>query len=242
LEVLLSSEIWLALLSLAALEIVLGIDNLVFLSIVTARLPEHERPRARKLGIAFACITRIMLLTSLAYLARMKEPLFALAGQEFSLRDLVLITGGLFLLVKATLEIHSAVEFDANEQTSLRPATSFWAAIAQIAVIDIIFSLDSVITAVGMVDVIPVMIAAILLAVGVMLWASTPVANFIDRHPTVKLLALSFLILVGAALIAEGFGQQVPKGYLYFAMAFSVGVEALNMLARRSARRSSDGE
>jgi predicted tellurium resistance membrane protein TerC len=241
LEHLFSAELVLPLLSLAALEIVLGIDNLVFLSIVTSRLPPEERPKARRLGIAFACLTRIALLMSLAWLARMTTALFSAFGQEFSLRDLILIAGGLFLLVKATLEIHNMLEGEENPD-EVRPAASFWMAIAQIAVIDIVFSLDSVITAVGMVDNIPVMVAAILLAVTVMLFAANPVSNFIDRHPTVKMLALSFLILVGAAIIAEGFEQKIPKGYLYFAMAFSIGVEALNMVMRRRSQKVIDGE
>lgn len=234
-----STEALIALLTLSALEIVLGIDNLVFLSIVTARLPPEQRPSARRFGIATACVTRILLLLSLSWLAGMTYEVL----WQFSVRDLVLIIGGLFLLVKATMEIHSSVEGDDDGEVNARPAASYWGAIAQIAVIDIVFSLDSVITAVGMVNVVPIMVAAILLSVAVMLIAANPVGEFIERHPTLKMLALSFLILVGVALIADGCGFHIPREYLYFAMAFSAGVEALNMLARRQKRkRLPDGE
>lgn len=231
-----------ALITLTALEIVLGIDNLVFLSIITARLPREQQPSARRYGIALACVSRILLLLSLSWLAGMTRPLFTVLDQGFSVRDLVLILGGLFLLVKATLEIHAAVEgTDDNPET--RPAASFQSAIIQIAIIDIVFSLDSVITAVGMVNHIPIMVVAILISVAMMLIASNPIANFIERHPTIKMLALSFLILVGVALIADGFHKDIPRGYLYFAMAFSAGVEALNSISRRKRRRRLvDGE
>ncbi len=225
------------LITLATLEIVLGIDNLVFLAIVTSRLPEAERPSARRYGIALACITRILLLLSLSWLASMTQPVL----WKFSVRDLVLLLGGLFLLVKASIEIWNEIS-GANEVAEGKAAASYWGAIAQIAVIDIVFSLDSVITAVGMVDNKAVMVAAIMIAVVIMLLASEPVSRFIERHPTVKMLALAFLILVGAALMAEGFGLHISKNYLYFAMAFSAGVEGLNMLARNRRAKMVDGE
>jgi predicted tellurium resistance membrane protein TerC len=234
-----STEIWVALLTLATLEIVLGIDNLVFISIAVSRLPPDRRPRARRFGLALACVTRVMLLLSLAYLASMQNNLFSLFGQDFSVRDLVLIAGGLFLLVKGTMEIHDSVEGRGeDEDIGTRPSAVFWVVIAQIAVIDIVFSLDSVITAVGMVDNRAVMVAAILVAVGVMLFAANPIGDFIDRHPTVKMLALSFIILVGVALVADGFDFHIDRKFLYFAMAFSAGVESLNILAARKRRRS----
>lgn len=240
-EALLTSEALVALITLTALEIVLGIDNLVFLSIVTGRLPPEQRPSARRWGLALACGTRILLLLSLAWLAGMGQPLFVLFGYEFSIRDLVLIIGGLFLLVKATMEIHDAVEGEEGELVA-RPATTYASAITQIAIIDIVFSLDSVITAVGMVDIIPVMVLAILAAVAVMLLAANTIGEFIERHPSIKMLALSFLILVGVALIADGLDFHIPRPYLYFAMAFSAGVEALNMAARGRRKRTVDGE
>ena len=232
-----STEIWVALLTLTTLEIVLGVDNLVFISIAVSRLPAERRSAARRFGLALACISRILLLLTLAYLAQMEAGLFTLWGNEISIRDLVLIAGGLFLLVKGTMEIHESVE-GAEEEHEARPASAtFGMVIAQIAVIDIVFSLDSVITAVGMVDNRWVMVAAILIAVIVMLVASDPIGEFIDRHPTIKMLALSFLILVGVALIADGLEFHIPRAYLYFAMAFSAGVEALNMLARRRQKK-----
>lgn len=237
-EWLFDPQIWIALITLAALEIVLGIDNLVFISIVVGRLPAKQRPFARKFGLALACITRILLLISLAYLARMEASLFEIFGQDISIRDLVLIGGGLFLLIKGTMEIHQAVESHNEEHgVSGKAAAGFGMVIAQIAVIDIVFSLDSVITAVGMVDHIPVMVAAILIAVAIMIFAANPLGNFIDTHPTVKMLALSFLILVGMALIADGLDVHIPRGYLYFAMAFSAGVESLNLWSKRKQRK-----
>jgi predicted tellurium resistance membrane protein TerC len=227
-----------ALLTLTTLEIVLGIDNLVFISIAVSKLPPERRPWARKFGLALACITRILLLISLAYLARMENDLFTLFGNPISIRDLVLIGGGLFLLVKGTMEIHDAMEGRSEDESiDTKPSAVFGYVIAQIAIIDIVFSLDSVITAVGMVDHIPVMIAAIVIAVIVMLVASNPLGNFIDKHPTIKMLALAFLILVGMALIADGLDYHIERGYLYFAMAFSGGVETLNLLARRRQAR-----
>ena len=233
-----NGEIWVALFTLATLEIVLGIDNLVFISIAVSKLPPERRPAARKFGLMLACVSRILLLVSLAFLARMQTELFSLFGQNFSVRDLVLIGGGLFLLVKGTLEIHDAVEGRGDEEDiNTKPSAVFGLVIAQIAVIDIVFSLDSVITAVGMVDNVPVMVAAIIIAVGVMVFASNPIGDFIDRHPTVKTLALAFIILVGVALIADGFGIHIERKLLYFAMAFSATVEMLNIRSRRNARK-----
>jgi predicted tellurium resistance membrane protein TerC len=237
-----STEIWMALITLTTLEIVLGVDNLVFISIAVSKLPPERRPWARKFGLALACITRILLLISLAFLARMQTDLFTLFGNPISIRDLVLIGGGLFLLVKGTMEIHDAMEGRSEDESiDTKPSAVFGYVIAQIAIIDIVFSLDSVITAVGMVDHIPVMIAAILIAVGVMIFASNPLGNFIDKHPTIKMLALAFLILVGMALIADGLDYHIPRAYLYFAMAFSGGVETLNLLARRRQTRRRGG-
>ena len=236
-EWLFSGEIWVALVTLTTLEIVLGVDNLVFISIAVSRLPHERRSSARKFGLALACITRILLLLTLAYLAQMEAALFSLWGNELSIRDLVLIGGGLFLLIKGTMEIHESVEGSEDDKVERHASTSFGMVIAQIAVIDIVFSLDSVITAVGMVDNRAVMVAAIMIAVIVMLVASDPIGEFIDRHPTIKMLALSFLILVGVALIADGLEFHIPRAYLYFAMAFSGGVEALNMLARGRQRK-----
>jgi predicted tellurium resistance membrane protein TerC len=233
-----SGEIWLALATLAMLEIVLGIDNLVFISIAVSKLPPEQRPRARKFGLMLACVTRILLLISLAFLAKMQTNLFSLFGQNFSIRDLVLIAGGLFLLIKGTLEIHDAMEGRADEEDiNTKPSAVFAYVIAQIAVIDIVFSLDSVITAVGMVNNVYVMIAAIIAAVTVMIFASNPIGDFIDRHPTVKMLALAFIILVGVALVADGFEIHINRSLLYFAMAFSAAVETLNILSRRRAKR-----
>ncbi len=231
-------DIWIALFTLATLEIVLGVDNLVFISIAVSKLPPDRRPSARKFGLALACCTRIMLLLSLAFLASMQDNLFSLFGQDFSIRDLVLIGGGLFLLVKGTMEIHDAVEGRGeDEDIDTKPSAVFGYVIAQIAIIDIVFSLDSVITAVGMVDNKYVMVAAIIIAVAVMLFASNPIGDFIDRHPTVKMLALAFIILVGVALIADGFGIHINRNLLYFAMAFSAAVESLNILAKKKAKK-----
>ena len=236
----LDSEVWVALVTLATLEIVLGVDNLVFISISVSKLPPARRPRARRFGLALACITRILLLLSLTYLARMTNPLFSWIGHAFSVRDLVLIAGGLFLLGKGGTEIRDVIQGRGeDEDVGSRPLAVFWMVIAQIAVIDIVFSLDSVITAVGMVSNqfplsvgLPVMITAIIIAVAVMIFASNPIGDFIDRHPTVKMLALAFIVLVGVALVAEGFGLHINRKYIYFAMAFSVGVEVLNLLMR----------
>lgn len=238
-EWMLDPQLWIALVTLASLEIVLGVDNLVFISVAVSRLPPERRSFARKFGLALACCTRILLLFSLVYLARMDGVLFELFGRGLSTRDLVLVAGGLFLLIKGTMEIHHAVEGDDEEVGTPggKAFSSFGMVIAQIAIIDIVFSLDSVITAVGMVDNIPVMVTAILIAVAVMIFAANPLGNFIDNHPTVKMLALSFLLLVGMALIADGLGIHIPRAYLYFAMAFSTGVEALNLWGKRKRQR-----
>ena len=236
-ELLFNPEAWVALFTLTVLEIVLGVDNLVFISIAVSKLPPERRPAARKFGLALACISRILLLLSLAFLASMQRDLFSLFGHPISIRDLVLIGGGVFLLIKGTLEIRESIQGHGDEaDIGTRPSAVFMHVILQIAIIDIVFSLDSVITAVGMVQWIPVMVAAIIIAVGVMIAFSNVIGDFIDRHATVKMLALAFIILVGVALIADGFGFHIPRGYLYFAMAFSVAVEVLNMLARRPRR------
>lgn len=243
-ELLLDPNIWIAFAMLTALEIVLGIDNIIFISILVGRLPPDLRDKARRLGLGFAMLSRLALLFTLSWVMGLKSDLFSVAGQGISGRDLVLLGGGLFLLYKASHEIF--VEVEARDQHA-PPATDdaalkaagrklFWAVIGQIAVIDIVFSLDSVITAVGMVDQIWVMVAAVVASVGVMLVAAGPIGNFVDRHPSVKVLALAFLVMVGMALTAEAFDQHVPKGYIYAAMAFSLAVEALNIRARGKRR------
>ncbi|MDP1536459.1 MAG: TerC family protein [Burkholderiales bacterium] len=231
-------QVWLALATLTALEIVLGVDNIIFISILCGRLPEHQRAKARTIGLLFAMLTRIGLLFTLSWFMTWNEPLFSVFENEVSGRDLVLIAGGLFLLWKSVHEIHNSLEgVDESDTGAVVAATAtFGAVIAQIAVIDIVFSLDSVITAVGMVDELAVMVTAIVIAVGVMLFAAGPIGSFVDRHPTIKMLALSFLILVGFALIGEGWGLHIPKGYIYFAMAFSVMVEMLNLRMRANRR------
>ena len=233
-----SPDAWLTLVTLSALEIVLGIDNLVFISIAVGRLPEHQRPLARKIGIAVACISRIGLLVMLAFLARMERDLFEVAGMGISMRDLVLILGGAFLLVKGIGEIRELISGGDDEDPRTTKATgAFWAVIAQIAVIDLVFSLDSVITAVGIAEHIPIMVFAILLAVAIMLLAANPLGAFIDANPTVKMLALAFILLIGVVLILDGLDAHVPKPYIYFAMGFSVLVEWLNLLMRRKAQQ-----
>lgn len=219
---------WIALLTLAALEIVLGIDNVIFISILANKLPEHQRDNARRLGLGLALGTRILLLLSLAWIIRLTEPLFNILGKDISGRDLVLILGGAFLIGKSTHEIHHKVE-GGHEEGQRSAAVSFVGVLVQIALLDVVFSLDSVITAVGMADEIMVMIIAVIFAVGVMLIASGPIANFVGKHPTVAVLALSFLLLIGTSLVAEGLHLHIPKGYIYTAMGFSVLVEALNL-------------
>ena len=238
-----NSEIWVALFTLATLEIVLGVDNLVFISIAVSRLPPEQRERARKFGIAAACITRVALLLTLAFLAHMKEDIFSVFGHGFSVRDLVLLLGGIFLVFKGIAEIRDQVAGEPEaEDIHTRPATSFGAVIAQIAVIDIVFSLDSVIAAVGMAEqYVPVMVAAILLAVAVMLLAAQPLGRFIDNNPSVKMLALAFIVLIGAYLVLEGLEIHVSKGYIYGAMGFSAAVECLNLWAKRRARLRREG-
>jgi len=240
LEFISDPQAWIALLTLSTLEIVLGVDNLVFISIAVGALPPERRSRARKLGLGFACITRILLLLSLAHLARMDDrssSLFHLFGQVISIRDLVLIGGGIFLVVKGIMEILESIGGAPQDVSEKRASASFGLVIAQIALIDIVFSLDSVITAVGMVNILPVMVAAIILAVLVMIFIADPIGEFIDRNPTIKMLALAFIILVGIALVCDGLGVHIARGYLYFAMAFSAAVESLNLLARRRRRR-----
>jgi predicted tellurium resistance membrane protein TerC len=237
-ELLTDPQVWITLVTLSAIEIVLGIDNLVFISIAVSKLPAHQREVARKFGIAVACITRILLLLTLAWLAGLTADLFTLFGQGISVRDLVLILGGVFLLVKGTKEILELVKGEPDsEDVHTRPAVSFAGVIAQIAVIDIVFSLDSVIAAVGMANHTPVMVAAILLAVAVMLLAAKPLGQFIDNNPTIKMLALAFIVAVGAYLLLDGFEMHIPKGYLYGAMGFSALVECLNLWAKKRANQ-----
>jgi len=238
-EILLDPKTWASFLTLAALEIVLGIDNLLFLTIVSGRLPAERQPAARRIGLALAVITRLLLLLSIAWLVGLTAPLFTLLGHPFSVRDLILAGGGLFLLAKGTAEIHTAVE-GVEEEIRQSRTSGFAAVIAQIVVLDIVFSLDSVITAVGMAQHVPVMAAAIIVAVAVMLVAAEPVSRFVLAHVSVKILALSFLILVGTALVADGIGFHIPRGYLYFAIAFSVFVEALNLTAAKRRRARHD--
>jgi predicted tellurium resistance membrane protein TerC len=226
-ELLLSPDAWLAFLTLTALEIVLGIDNLIFIAILVERLPRHQRFRGRTLGLGMALLTRLLLLFSLTWLMALTKPLFEVLGQAFSGRDLVLLAGGLFLLVKATGEIHTSLEGELEVKSTSGGAT-MRSVILQIAVIDIVFSLDSVITAVGLVKEIEIMVAAIVVAMVVMVFAAGPISHFIERHPTFKMLALAFLILIGVVLVAEGFGFHVPRGYIYFSLVFSFAVEALN--------------
>jgi len=227
-----SPEAWIALTTLTLLEIVLGVDNIIFISILVGRLPEAQRQRARVLGLGFAMGTRILLLLLLTWIMRLQETLFTVLEADVSGRDLILIGGGLFLLAKATLEIHNSLEGVEGEGHGVKHA-GFMSVIVQIGLIDIVFSLDSVITAVGLAEDVAVMIIAIVIAVGVMMFAAGAIGRFVDNHPTIKMLALSFLVLIGVALIAEGIDVHIPKGYIYFAMAFSVAVEMLNMRIRR---------
>ncbi len=224
----------LALVTLTFLEIVLGVDNVIFISILSSRLPQAEQARARRTGLLAAMVMRIALLMSIAWIIRLTAPFFTVFGRGISGRDLILIGGGLFLLAKATLEIHERLEGDEG-QASARVDPSFAAVIAQIMLLDIVFSLDSVITAVGMAEDLSVMIAAVVLAVAVMIFAAEPISLFVNRHPTIKVLALSFLLLIGVSLIGDGLGMHVPKGYIYFAMGFSVFVEMINLRVRTPA-------
>jgi predicted tellurium resistance membrane protein TerC len=230
-------QAWVAFATLTVLEVVLGIDNVVFISILAGKLPREQQARARRLGLGLAMLMRIALLFSLTWIIRLTAPLFEVLGEEISGRDLVLIIGGLFLLAKSTHEIHDKLEGEEG-RASTRVAPSLRSVLIQIVLLDIVFSLDSVITAVGMVDELAVMIAAVVVAVGFMMLFARPISEFVDRHPTVKMLALSFLLLIGVALIGEGLDQHIPKGYIYFAMAFSVGVELLNLRVRRGASPS----
>jgi predicted tellurium resistance membrane protein TerC len=220
------------LLTLTALEIVLGIDNIIFISILASKLPREQQPLARKLGLGGAFVSRILLLLSIAWIVRLTNPLFTLFGIEFTGRSLILLVGGLFLIAKATFEIHGKLEGSDEEADGKRAGSSMIAVVAQIMVIDMVFSLDSVITAVGMVSEVQIMIAANVVALGIMLAAATPISDFVDRHPTIKMLALAFLVLIGTNLVAEGLGQHIPKGYTYFAMFFSFFVEMLNLKLR----------
>jgi|UniRef100_UPI003783DC5C predicted tellurium resistance membrane protein TerC len=237
-----SPEAWIALLTLTVMEIVLGIDNIVFISILVDKLPVAERPRARFLGLGFAMVTRILLLLSISWVMQLKNPLFALFGHQISGKDLILILGGLFLLYKATTEIHHKVEGHAEEEKTTKARAALGAILVQIAILDIVFSLDSVITAVGMADHIMVMIIAVMISVGFMMVFAGSVSDFISAHPTVKMLALSFLLLIGTTLIAEGFHVHFEKGYVYFAMAFSIFVEMLNIrMKKRAAAKAAAG-
>lgn len=231
-EWILLPEAWVALVTLVALEIVLGIDNIIFISILVGRLPEGQRDRARRLGLLGAMISRLVLLACIAWVIGLTEPWFSLLGYEFSGRDVVLVLGGLFLLGKSTHEIHNSLEMAEEHEAGFKPH-GFVSVIIQIMLLDIVFSLDSVITAVGLVEHISIMVIAILISVGVMILAAGPIGNFVDANPSLKMLALSFLILIGVTLIAEGFDAHIPRGYIYFSMAFSVAVELLNMRFRR---------
>jgi predicted tellurium resistance membrane protein TerC len=230
-------QAWVALATLTALEIVLGVDNIIFISILVGRLPEAQRARARTLGLALAAGTRVALLLSITWVMSLTDPWFEVFGRDISGRDLILLGGGLFLLWKSVHEIHGSLEGEGDDAANAATvvAASFVGIIVQIAIIDIVFSLDSVITAVGLVDEVGIMITAILIAVGVMMFAAGMVSRFVETHPTIKMLALSFLVLVGVALIAEGWGFHIPKGYIYFSMAFAIGVEMLNLRVRRQA-------
>lgn len=227
-----SPEAWIALGTLTTLEIVLGIDNIIFISILVGRLPARKRHIGRNIGLILAMLTRLVLLFSIVWVANLTHPWFSILGQDISGRDLILIGGGLFLLAKATHEIHSSLE-GIEETNQIIKKVTLAAVLFQIAILDVVFSLDSVITAVGLVQHISIMAIAIILAVGVMLFAAKPISKFVDAHPTIKILALSFLILVGVTLIVEGFDIHVPKGYIYFAMAFSVAVEMINLRLRK---------
>jgi predicted tellurium resistance membrane protein TerC len=237
LELLTDPNAWAALVTLTVLEVVLGIDNIIFISVLVAGLDEERARRARQIGLALALIFRIILLAGLTWLMRLTAPVFEFLGNAFSWRDIILIAGGLFLLAKGTHEIHAQVEKGIEGDTAKAPAASFAWVIAQLIAIDLVFSLDSIITAIGMAEHLEIMIAAVVIAMVVMYAASGPVSDFVSRHPTTKMLALAFLLLIGVALVADGFDFHIPRGYIYFAMAFAALVEALNILARRKPAR-----
>ena len=230
-ELFLIPETWVALATLLALEIVLGIDNIIFISILAGRLPESQRSRARKIGLAMAMISRLLLLFSLVWVMELVQPLFSAFGNDISGRDIILVLGGLFLLAKSTHEIHSSLEVTVDSASPSK-VSSFLSILVQITILDVVFSLDSVITAVGLVDHLSIMVIAVVLSVAVMLFAAESIGNFVDQNPTIKMLALTFLMLIGFTLMAEGFDVHVPKGYIYFAMAFSITVELLNIKVR----------
>lgn len=233
-----SAEAWSALLTLTALEIVLGIDNVIFLSILTIKLPAEQAKRARQIGLSLALLFRLILLSALVWIIGLTKPVFSIANFSFSWRDIILIVGGLFLIAKGTHEIHGEVEHDEDDSGDGKaPPVSFGWVILQIIVVDIVFSLDSIITAIGMTQNLPVMILAVIIAMIVMYLAAGQVADFVSRHPTTKMLALAFLLLIGVALVADGFGMHIPRGYIYFAIAFSVAVETFNILARSRRRK-----
>lgn len=234
---LLAPESWIALLTLVALEIILGIDNVIFLSVIVSRIPPQQALRARQIGLALALIFRIAMLAALVWLIGLTQPVFTVAGRDFSWRDIILIAGGAFLIAKATHEIHKEVEASEGEVEASGSSAFAWV-IAQVVVVDLVFSLDSIITAIGMVQELAIMVAAVIIAVAVMYAASGVVSNFVARHPTTKMLALAFLVLIGVALVADGFEFHIPRGYIYFAIAFSMAVEAFNILARRNRTRA----
>lgn len=241
-EMLLNPHIWLSFATLALLEVVLGIDNIIFLSIITQKLPKAQQPLARKIGLGLALGMRVVLLSMVAWIATLTEPVFSVGDHAVSWRDMIMLGGGLFLLYKGTGEIHHTMEEDEDAIGSDIKSSAFMWIILQIGLLDLVFSLDSVITAVGMSDHLPVMIGAVVFAIAVMLFASEPVSKFVHDHPTIKMLALSFILLVGMVLIADGLHLHIPKGYLYFAIAFSLGVETLNLLAaKRKARKKASG-
>jgi predicted tellurium resistance membrane protein TerC len=230
-DTLITSEGLLALVTLTLLEIILGVDNIIFISILSGKLPSAQQARARRTGLIAAMGMRILLLMSIAWIVRLTAPLFSILGRDVSGRDVILIGGGLFLLGKATLEIHERLEGE-EEHGTVKVAPSFAAVITQIMALDVVFSIDSVITAIGMADEVSIMVAAVVLSVAIMMFAAEPVSTFVGRHPTVKVLALSFLLLIGLSLIADGLGMHIPKGYIYFAMGFSVFVEMINLRVR----------
>ena len=234
-DLLADPQVWMSLLTLTALEIVLGIDNLIFLSIVSGRLPVHQQRAARQIGLALALLGRLALLFSLTWIIGLTEPVLSIAGLGLSWRDIVLLVGGLFLIVKGTMETHHMLE--GHEQEAGVGTLTFGVAVAQIILLDIVFALDSIITAVGMTDLLPVMVIAVVIAMVIMLVAANPVGDFVNDHPTVKMLALTFLLLVGMALVADGLHFHIPRGYLYFAIAFSAAVEALNLLAAKARKK-----